>query len=94
MVTLASNSDKIIRPQKGSITKEIILVPFRLHAFRKAAITWPSSLLLQNSLRHFVPHVILHLMIYCLRLQRKMAARTVKGEVLFQRNKENQCTAS
>ena len=71
MVALANSSDKIIRPQgRLKITKEIILLPFRLHAFRKAAITWPWSLLLQNGLRHFVPHVILHLMIYRLSLQK------------------------
>ena len=44
--------------------------PFRLHAFRKAAITWLSLLLLKNGLSHLVPHVILHLMIYWLSLQK------------------------
>ena len=42
----------------------------------------------QNGLRHFVPHAILHLIIYCLWLQNKMAARTVKGEVFFDETKK------
>ena len=38
--------------------------------FRKVAITWSLSLLLKNGLRYFIPHVILHLMIYRLSLKK------------------------
>ena len=69
MVASANSFNKIICPQEGSVTKEIFFLPFHLHSFRKAAITRLLSLLLKNG-ANFVPHVILHLIIYQLLLQK------------------------
>ena len=65
MVASANSFDKNhSSSERLKVTKESFLFPFWLHPLRNLAITWPSSLLFENGLRHLVPHVILHLMIY------------------------------
>ena len=49
-------------------TKEGFLLTFRLHPFPKTAITKRLLLLSRNGLHHRVPHMILHLMYWLLRL--------------------------
>ena len=70
------------------MTKEIHLLRFRLHAFRKAAITWLSPFLSKNGLCHFVPHVILHLMIYRLSLQKKWRPVRRRAKFFFDETKK------
>ena len=60
MVASANISDKSIHPQEGS-NKQIF---FRLHPHANIAITRSSLVVLKNDLRHLVPHMILHLVMY------------------------------
>ena len=83
MVVTANFSNKRIHPQEGLKKQKKSFFHFRLHPYTKSTITRSSLVVQQNGLRHLVPHVILHMVIYWLLIFLKMAAHMAKTEVGF-----------